>query len=60
MIYRNDNNLIDRVRTLLRERDELKSRQFIGSNQIMTYPQTSGKLWDISVTCDKSGQIPGS
>lgn len=60
MIYRNDNSLIERLRILLRERDELKSRQFIGSNQIMTYPQTSGNNWDIAITCDKSGQVPGS
>lgn len=60
MIYRNDNSLIERLRILLRERDELKSRQFIGSNQIMTYPQMSGNPWDISITCDKSGQTPGS
>jgi hypothetical protein len=60
MIYRDDNSLIERIHILQRERNELKSRQFIGSNQIMTYPQTSGKPWDISITCDKNGQIPGS
>ena len=58
-IYRNTDDVIRRLVELKREFEEIKTRQFIGSNQIVMYPYESGNTWDITLTANKPGQVPG-
>lgn len=59
-VYRNTDDAISRLAELKRQYDELKNRQFIGSNQIVMYPQESGNTWDITLVAKNGGQTPTS
>ena len=59
-IYRNSDNIIRRLIELKTELDEIKTRQFIGSNQIVMYPYETSSTWDITLTANRAGQVAGS
>ena len=59
-IYRNTDDVIRRLVELKREFEEIKTRQFIGSNQIVMYPYETSSTWDITLTANRAGQSIGS
>lgn len=59
-IYRNTDDVIRRLVELKREYEEIKTRQFIGSNQIVMYPYETSNTWDITLQAKYPGQAVGS
>lgn len=60
MIQRTADNIIQRIVELRRDIEELKTRQPIGSNQVVMFSQDSGKEWDITLPTNNAGQFPDS
>lgn len=59
-VYRESENVISKLAELRRQYNEIKNRQFIGSNQIVMYPYESGNTWDITLSAKGGGQTPES
>lgn len=48
------------VSNLMAALDEIKNKQFIGSNQIVMYPYENSSTWDVTLQTNRSGQTPTS
>lgn len=59
-IYRDSDNVIQKLAELKRCFEEVKTRQFIGSNQIVMYPYETNNTWDITLVAKYPGQAVGS
>ena len=59
-VYRTEETVIQKLAELRYGFNELKDKQFIGSNQIVMYPYENEGTWDITVQAKYPGQAVGT
>lgn len=59
-VQRESTDAVSQLVSMRRQVEELKTRQPIGSNQIVMYPQESSSTWDVTLQAKYAGQYSGS
>lgn len=57
-VYRGVEDLPQMISNIRKEIEEMKTRQFIGSNQLVMRNYKTANTWDLTVTTSNTGQTP--